>query len=420
MQVSKFGGASVRNADAVRNLSKIVETLDKPQVIVVSAMGKMTNAFEALADHYFAGEKEAMTNQYNDIREYHESIVSNLFGTFEMAVLEPFFRLLAELEVRLGQQPSMHFDFEYDQIVSFGELLSTRVVSAYLLFSGIDNQWVDVRYVLKTDDMYRDATVDWQLTSSLMQKTFSFDGAPVYVTQGFLGGTLSNLTTTLGREGSDYTAAVIGNVLHADQVTVWKDVPGILNADPRLFPDAVKIDVLSYAEAIELSYYGAQVIHPKTLKPLQNKQIPLFVKSFVDAELPGTVIGKNSTYDSIPIFILKTNQVLLTLFPRDFSFITEHNLSEILALFSNYRIRINLLQTSALNFTACVDNKWNLTPLMEELQKKLVLRYNEKVELLTIRNYSQKEIDEKLKGRTVIDSQITRKNARFVLKMDTN
>ncbi|MFW5768346.1 MAG: aspartate kinase [Bacteroidota bacterium] len=420
MQVSKFGGASVRNADAIRNLSKIVETLDKPQVIVVSAMGKMTNAFEVLASHFFAGEKGALDNQYQYIRQYHESIARDLFGSFEMAVLEPFFRLLAQLDIRLKQQPSMHFDFEYDQIVSFGELLSTRLVSAYLHFSGIDNQWVDIRYVLKTDDIYRDATVDWELTPSLMQETFSRDGASVYVTQGFLGGTLSNLTTTLGREGSDYTAAIIGNALHAEQVTVWKDVPGILNADPVLFPDAAKIDNLSYAEAIELSYYGAKVIHPKTLKPLENKQIPLYVKSFVDAGLPGTVICKNGAQGLMPIFILKTNQVLLTLFPRDFSFITEHNLSEILALFSNYRVRINLLQTSALNFTACVDNKWDLTPLMDELQKKLHLRYNEEVELLTIRHYSQKDIDEKLKGRTVIDSQITRKNARFVLKMVTD
>ncbi|MFW6043456.1 MAG: aspartate kinase, partial [Marinilabiliaceae bacterium] len=416
----KFGGASVRNADAIRNLSKIVETLDKPQVIVVSAMGKMTNAFEVLASHFFAGEKGALDNQYHYIRQYHESIARDLFGSFEMAVLEPFFRLLAQLDIRLRQQPSMHFDFEYDQIVSFGELLSTRLVSAYLHFSGIDNQWVDIRYVLKTDDIYRDATVDWELTPSLMQETFSRDGASVYVTQGFLGGTLSNLTTTLGREGSDYTAAIIGNALHAEQVTVWKDVPGILNADPGLFPDAAKIDALSYAEAIELSYYGAKVIHPKTLKPLENKQIPLYVKSFVDAGLPGTVICKNGAQGSMPIFILKTNQVLLTLSPRDFSFITEHNLSEILALFSNYRVRINLLQTSALNFTACVDNKWDLTPLMDELQKKLHLRYNEEVELLTIRHYSQKDIDEKLKGRTVIDSQITRKNARFVLKMVTD
>jgi aspartate kinase len=418
MQVSKFGGASVKNADAVRNLSKIVESLDKPQVIVVSAMGKMTNAFEALVEHYFAGDKETMTNQYQYIRQYHESIISDLFETVEAPVLEPVFYLLKDLETRLDQQPSMHFDFEYDQIVSFGELLSTRIVSAYLDYSGINNKWVDVRHVLKTDDIYRDATVDWDLTPRLMQETFSFEDVRLYVTQGFLGGTLSNITTTLGREGSDYTAAIIGNALNAESVTVWKDVPGILNADPRIFPDAEKIDSLSYAETIELSYYGAQVIHSKTLKPLQNKQIPLFVKSFVDASLPGTVIGKDGEQESMPIFILKRNQVFLTLSPRDFSFITEDNLSQILALFSQHRVHINLLQTSALNFTACVDNKKDLTPLMDELQKKLILRYNEDVELLTIRHYSQQVIEEKLEGRTLIDSQVTRKNARFVIKVN--
>ncbi|PWE01481.1 aspartate kinase [Marinilabilia rubra] len=418
MQVSKFGGASVKNADAVRNISKIVDSLVKPQVIVVSAMGKMTNAFEALVGHYFAGDRDAMITQYKYIRQYHESIVVDLFGTLKEPLLDPVFQLLNDLEVRLEQQPSMHFDFEYDQIVSFGELFSTRIVSAYLGHSGIDNQWVDIRHVLKTDDIYRDATVDWELTSRLMQGTFTFVNAPLYVTQGFLGGTLSNITTTLGREGSDYTAAIIGNALDAENVTVWKDVPGILNADPRIFPDAGKIDSLSYAETIELSYYGAQVIHPKTLKPLQNKQIPLFVKSFVDATLPGTVIGKDGEQDSMPIFILKRNQVFLTLMARDFSFITEDNLSEILALFSRHRVGINLLQTSALNFTACVDNKNDLTPLMDELKKKLVLRYNDNVELLTIRHYSQEVIDEKLEGCTVIDSQVTRKNARFVIKVN--
>lgn len=416
MQVSKFGGASVKNADAVRNLSEIVEKLPKPQVIVVSAMGKMTNAFEVLVDHYFSGEKEAMARQYNYIRQYHESVVSDLFGNLELPVLEPFLQLFSDLKNRLEQQPSMHFDYEYDQIVSFGELLSTRVVSTFLNHLGIENQWVDVRHVLKTDDIYRDATVDWELTPRLMQEIFTFEDVPVYVTQGFLGGTLSNISTTLGREGSDYTAAVIGNALDAEKVTVWKDVPGILNADPRIFPDAEKIDTLSYAETIELSYYGAQVIHPKTLKPLQNKQIPLFVRSFLDSEIQGTIIGRDGEQNSMPIFILKRNQVFLTLSPRDFSFITEGNLSEILALFSQHRVRINLLQTSALNFTACVDNRKELMPLMEKLKEKLVLRYNNNVELLTIRHYTQSVIDEKLKGRSVIDSQVTRKNARFVIQ----
>jgi aspartate kinase len=416
MQVSKFGGASVKNADAVKNLHRIVESLDKPQVIVVSAMGKMTNAFETLVQYYFSGNKQECRNQLHQIKDYHYNIIQDLFGDIEIAVLSPFFDCVDMLEGRLEQLPSLHFDYEYDQIVSFGEIFSTHIISAYLNYAGIKNKWVDVRQVLKTDDFYRDANVDWDLTVELMNRTFAFSDTSLYVTQGFLGGTLSNISTTLGREGSDYTAAIIGHVLNAERVTVWKDVPGILNADPRIFPDAEKIDSLSYAETIELSYYGAQVIHPKTLKPLQNKQIPLFVRSFLDMELPGTVIMQESQRVPVPIFILKKDQMLLTLSPRDFSFITEENLSKILALFSQNHVRINLLQTSALNFTVCVDRKDNLISMVEKLKEFYSVRYNAQVELLTIRHFNQTVIDEKLVGRVVIDSQVTRKNARFVLQ----
>jgi aspartate kinase len=416
MQVSKFGGASVKDAEAVKNFQKIVESLEKPQVIVVSAMGKMTNAFEELVQFYYSGNREACNNQFHSIRDFHLSIVEVLFEDFEDPLLAPLFECISQLESRLEQQPSMHFDYEYDQVVSFGEMLSTLVVSAYLNREGCNNKWVDIRQVLKTDDLYRDANVNWELTTRLMTDTFTFSNTSFYVTQGFLGGTLSNISTTLGREGSDYSAAIIGHVLNAEKVTVWKDVPGILNADPRIFPDAEKIDSLSYAETIELSYYGAQVIHPKTLKPLQNKQIPLFVKSFVDKELPGTVIMQESQRIPVPIFILKKDQMLLTLSPRDFSFITEKNLSEILAFFSQFHIRINLLQTSALTFTVCVDQKENLSSLMDRLKEKHIVRYNDQVELLTIRHHTQQVIGEKLKDRVIIDSQVTRKNARFVLQ----
>jgi aspartate kinase len=416
MQVSKFGGASVKNAEAVKNLQKIVETFKKPQVIVVSAMGKMTNAFEELVQFYYSENNEACIEQFQHIKEFHYNIVTSLFDDSKDALLTPFFECLSQLESRLEQQPSMHFDYEYDQIVSFGEVLSTQIISAWLNRMGVHNEWVDVRQVLKTDDLYRDANVNWDITTRLMTGAFSFENTSLYITQGFLGGTLSNISTTLGREGSDYTAAIIGYALSAEDVTVWKDVPGILNADPRIFPDATKIDSLSYAETIELSYYGAQVIHPKTIKPLQNKQIPLFVKSFVDKNLPGTVIKQGSQRNVIPIFILKKNQMLLTLSPRDFSFITEKNLSEILALFSQYHTRINLLQTSALNFTVCVDQKENFLSLVEKLKENHNVRYNSQVELLTIRDYTQQVIDEKLDGREVIDSQVTRKNARFVIQ----
>ncbi len=416
MQVSKFGGASVKDANAVKNLSKIVESMDKPQVIVVSAMGKTTNALEELVKDYFQGNIKGAESRLKTIKDFHDTIISGLFDDSDTSLLIPYNACIKSLEDRLKHQPSMHFDYEYDQLVSFGELLSTQIVSAFLNSQGLKNKWVDVRQVLKTDDLYRDANVNWELTAQLMGETFVFDEYQLYVTQGFLGGTLSNICTTLGREGSDYTAAIIGNVMNAEKVTVWKDVPGILNADPRIFPDAEKIDSLSYAETIELAYYGAQVIHPKTLKPLQNKQIPLYVKSFVDMNLPGTVIRQESQRIPIPVFILKKDQLLLTLSPLDFSFITEDNLSNILGLFSQHHVRINLLQTSALNFTVCVDRKEHLQSLMEGLKDFYNVRYNDQVELLTIRYYTQQVIDEKVKNRVVIDSQVTRKNARFVLQ----
>ncbi|SFE19032.1 aspartate kinase [Thermophagus xiamenensis] len=416
MQVSKFGGASVKDANAVRNLVRIVEGLEKPLVVVISAMGKTTNAMEALVESYFSGNDAELKERFRNIIAYHEKIAKDLFGEVDIPELRPFYDCVESLSQRLEQQPSLHFDYEYDQIVSYGELFSTLLVNAYLKYSGIRTQWIDVRQILKTDDLYRNANVDWSLTNKLMAEAFTFEEVDVYVTQGFIGGTISNITTTLGREGSDYTAAIIGHVMDAERVTVWKDVPGVLNADPRIFPNAQKMDTLSYAETIELSYYGAQVIHPKTLKPLQNKQIPLYVKSFLNPDLPGTIIQQEGGNNNMPIYILRKNQVFLTLSPRDFSFITEGNLSEILAVFNEFHVRINLLQTSALNFTACVDNGRELMPLLEKLKEQLVVRYNDNVELLTIRHYTQSIIEEKLKGRTVIDSQITRINARFVIK----
>ncbi len=415
MQVSKFGGASVKDANAVRNFCSIIEKIQKPQVIVVSAMGKMTNAFEELMDHYYNGQHDFMTSQFEFIKGFHETIAMSLFDNLYVPVLQPFHVLMADLVHRLQQPPSMHFDFEYDQIVSYGELFSTLLLSSYLNYTSKFNKWIDVRQVLKTDDLFRDANVDWDLTEELMQETFTFSDVSLYVTQGFLGGTISNITTTLGREGSDYTAAIIGNVMNADSVTVWKDVPGILNADPRIFPDVEKLDALSYAETIELSYYGAQVIHPKTIKPLQNKQIPMFVNSFFHPELLGTSISENEQQNEIPVFILKKDQVFITFSSRDFSFIAEDNLSRILAMFSKFRVRINLLQTSALNFTVCVDNRKELMPLLETFGVDFFTRYNENVELLTIRNYNERTIQEKTHGYQIIDSQITRKNARFVL-----
>lgn len=415
ISVFKFGGASVKDAEGVRNVTNIVKKYGQPLVVVISAMGKMTNAFEELTRYYFKGELNSCKQKQEEILNYHQGIVKDLFGDAKRSA--GLNQMADLLDQRLQQTPSRHFDFEYDQIVSFGEMFSTKIVSDFWLASGLRNQWVDVRTVLKTDDLYRDANVDWELSSELMKETFLFAAESLYLTQGFLGGTLSNLTTTLGREGSDYSAAIIGYVLDATEVTIWKDVPGVLNADPRWYHEAVKINELSYNEAIELSFYGAQVIHPKTLKPLQNKNITLHVKSFINPESKGTVICERSGIsEPVPVFILKKDQVFLTVSPYDFSFIMEDRLIEILSFFSRYRIKMNLMQNSALNFSACFDDGRDTHALLEDLKADFVVRYNNGVDLLTIRQYTPEAIEKMTSGREVIDSQITRKVARFVLR----
>lgn len=415
MQVYKFGGASVQHADGVRNISSIVRSAGQPLVVVVSAMGKMTNAFEELTRFYYDGKPEQLWEKFAQIVGFHHGIIADLLGGENES--EGFNRLQEHLAQRLQQAPSLHYNFEYDQLVSFGELFSTSIISDYWQKVALQHQWVDVRTVLKTDDLYRDANVDWELTQKMMQTTFDEAKGKLWLTQGFLGGTRSNLSTTLGREGSDYTAAIIAHSTGAASVAIWKDVPGVLNADPRWYTDAVKLDELSYNEAIELAFYGAQVIHPKTLKPLQNKGIPLYVKSFIAPDDPGTVIADGREGDARqPIYILKDKQVFLTAFPRDFSFIMEEKLVELISYFSRFRIKMNLMQNSALNFSACFDHNGATDALLEALNSNFVVRYNEGVQLLTIRQYNPAAIDAMTRGREVIDSQITRKVARFVLR----
>lgn len=415
MNVYKFGGASVNDANGVRNVANIIGKVSGKLVVVVSAMGKMTNALEVVADHYFHHRKEACFQSFDAVKKYHLQILTDLFG--HPAASERFNDHLRVMEQRLNQPPSMHYDFEYDQIVSFGELFSTSIVCDYLISKGLKCVWTDSRTIIKTDDLYRDANVDWDLTKSQMVEAFTFQDADLYLTQGFLGGTLSNLTTTLGREGSDYTAAIIGHVMDAQGVTIWKDVPGVLNADPRWYPQAEKINELSYNEAIELTFYGAQVIHPKTLKPLQNKEIPLFVRSFIDPDATGTVIrSRQGISEPIPVYVLKRDQFFVTVYPKDFSFIMEDKLIDIISVFKNYRVKMNLMQSSALNFSACFDRKRETQALLNELSERFTVRYNEGVDLLTIRQYTPKAIDEMTINRAIIDSQITRKVARFVLK----
>jgi len=415
MKIYKFGGASVKDANGVRNILSIINKTSEKLIVVVSAMGKMTNALEVVLDAYFNDNSQMVENKLNEIKKYHLEIINELFGNEHGST--NFNEQFRAFEGKLQKKPSMHYDFEYDRIVSSGELLSTAIIYDFFIKEKKNCKLTDIRTLLKTDDLFRDANVNWNLTAELMKKTFTFQNTDIYLTQGFLGGTLNNLTTTLGREGSDYTAAIIGFAMDAENVTIWKDVQGVLNADPRWYPNAQKIDQLSYPQAIELTYYGAQIIHPKTLKPLNEKKIPLFVKSFLNPELQGTAIlsSKNQNID-IPIFVLKENQVFVTLTPKDFSFIMEDKLIDIINFFKQFRIKMNLVQNSALNFSACFDKNRHTQKLFEILNADFFVRYNDDVQLVTIRHYNPSAIEEMTKGKTIINSQITRKMAMFVLK----
>ena len=411
MKVYKFGGASVKDAEGVRNLAKIAAGEAGKLIVVVSAMGKMTNAFETLCNRWFyreGGTEEAFAG----IRAYHEAIISDLFGPGKM--LPETEGLFGQLRKILDGEPSLSYDYDYDRIVPFGELLSTAIVAAYVP----DARWVDVRKCLKTDENYRNANVDPETSGRLCRQTFAFEDTNTYITQGFVASTRTNQTTTLGREGSDYTAALLANLLDAESVTIWKDVPGVMNGDPKLYLETVVIPRLSYREAIELSFYGAKVIHPKTIKPLQNKGIPLYVRSFVDPAAPGTVICEwDEKLRLPPIFIDKTDQVLLTLTPRDFSFIAEEKLSRIFGLLAQYRLKLNLLQTSAINFTLLVDYNTALFDRFRgELKAEYLVLYNTDVKLVTIRHFDEETIRRLILHKKVLVEQRSRRTARFVVE----
>ena len=423
MKVFKFGGASVKDADAVRNVLEIVKRYQGEKIaIVISAMGKNTNAFERVWQATVDKNAEAAKKELKSIRQFHETIAKDLFGDIpqklELKLATIFSQVKEAMEVKNYSTP----DYLYDQIVSAGELLSTTLVSVYLEHKGVANKWFDARNIVKTDYNFREARVDWQRTQTLVDQQlkafFDENDAGIVMTQGFLGGADALNTTTLGREGSDYSAAILAYALNAEGVYIWKDVPGVLNADPKFFPTAKKLGEISYKEAIELAYYGASVIHPKTIKPLQNKNIPLWVKSFVDPTASGTLIQSNTQYDaSIPSFIFKTNQRLLSLATRDFSFVVEDNLSEIFKLFADFKVKINMMQNSAINFSVAVDDvAQKIEPLIEALSKNYLVRFNSDLELLTIRHYNQEIIDELTAGKQVLMEQRTRQTYRVVLK----
>lgn len=417
MKVFKFGGASVKDADAVRNVAKVLKLFPKDRlVVVVSAMGKTTNALERLTDAFFY-KKEDPVKVLEEIREYHFGIMAGLFPK-DHPVFDDIHNTFVELDWAIEGEPTHPYDHEYDQVVCMGEIISTKIVAAYLQQEGISANWCDVRDLVKTDNTYREGKVDWELTGKLVANHFSKGGnGSITITQGFLGCTSENFTTTLGREGSDYTAAILAHCLGAESVTIWKDVPGVLNADPKWFDQTQLIGQLSYQDAIELAYYGATVIHPKTIKPLQNKNIPLYVRSFVKPEEKGTMISDLASPLPIPCFIFKVNQILISISPKDFSFIVEENFSDIFRLFSEHGVRINTMQNSAISFSICADNdERKVAGLVKALQDTYRVLYNELVELVTIRYYDQATIDRVTVGKKVLLEVKSRYTVQLVVK----
>ncbi len=421
MQVFKFGGASVKDAEAVKNVAEVLKQFPNEKLcIVISAMGKTTNHLERLAKAYFYKVENAETI-LEEIKQAHFSICNQLFPNSKHSIYTDLENTFVELHWAIEDEPTQGFDFEYDQIVSIGEVLSTKIVSAYLNENGIANTWLDARGIIQTDNTYREGKVDFELTESMVKSQLEpvLNKQGIVITQGFIGGTSENFTTTLGREGSDYTASILAYCLNAKNVTIWKDVPGVLNADPKYFKNTKKIDELTYQDAIELTYYGASVIHPKTIKPLQNKQIPLYVKSFLNPKAEGTVIKESDKRLNIPSYIFKLNQLLISIQPKDFSFIAEDNLSDIFELFAKHSVKINIMQLSAISFSICCDDdEQKVNALITDLQQSFKVLYNTGVELMTIRYHTQETIDTLTQNKTILLEQRSRFTLQMVMKTD--
>ncbi|WP_347839793.1 aspartate kinase [uncultured Draconibacterium sp.] len=415
MKVFKFGGASVKDAAAVKNVFEIIKSENGKLAVVVSAMGKSTDLLETLIKAYFNNKDEKWTI-FSNFKNYHIDIIAGLFG--EKGMPQGVYELFSELEHKLNTRPSFDYNFEYDQIICYGELVSTRIISDYITATGHKNTWIDIRTCLKTDDTFRDARVDWDWTGDLIRKEFGFNGSTLFITQGFIGSTTTNLTTTLGREGSDFTAAIIGSSLQAESVAIWKDVPGILSADPKKMSDTVMISELSYKEAVEMTHSGAKVIHPKTMQPLHNKGIPLLVKSFAEPQNPGTIIHKiDHKIELPPIFILKENQVLITLSALDFSIISISDIERVVKFLMEKLIKVTLMQQSAIDLNIVADaSDENLEEIFSELSTDYHIRYNTGLTLVTIRHYTEEVLDWMVKEKDIYLEQHSRLTARMLVK----
>ena len=409
MKVYKFGGASVKNAEGVRNVEKIVRLAGAQDLmVVVSAMGKTTNALERVVEFLDAGKEEQALTQWIDIVDFHVAIMKELG-------LQPGSDI--RLQGEIPYDPAKSLDENYDQIVSLGEIMSTQIVAVYLLKQGLSVEWWNMPKLLRTDDTWREAKVDDATSAELIRSGWNRPQRPaVVVTQGFIGGTADGRRTTLGREGSDYTAALLGNYLDAESVTIWKDVPGILNADPRLEPDTILIPSLRYKDAVELSYSGAQIIHPKTIRPLENKHIPLYVKPFGEPNAAGSCISEDGVGPiDIPVYIWRKNQILITMRAKDFAFVLEESLSEIFDIIHRHRLKVSLIQSSAVTISVCVDNTRFVPEALAELQQHFNVTYNENLSLLTIRGTTPEILERAKAGKTIMLSQTTRRTARLVV-----
>lgn len=422
MKVFKFGGASVNSVERIKNLGEILRLYPGEKIVVIiSAMGKTTNALEKVVNAFYEGEKEEALQLFEAVKQEHLTTARELLAAHYPNCEKQLRDFFTEAEWLLHDKPARGYDYYYDQVVCTGELLSTSIISAWLNETGIKNSWLDVRDIFRTDDDFRDASIDWDYTRSKVLDTIvpSFSRSDLVLTQGFIGSTDENESTTLGREGSDYSAAVFANILDAESQTIWKDVESVMNADPKQFPDAIPIPALDYNEVIEMAYYGAQVIHPKTIKPLQNKSIPLYVKCFLQPTLPGTLIHKKTIRRLPPIIVRKENQVMVKLNVKDFSFVGEHLVGQLYHLFEKLHIKPNLTQNGAINFIAVLDDRpEKIETLALEASDLFDVEITKGLSLLTIRHYNKAIMEKLIQGNLVLLRQQTKETVQVLLQKD--
>ncbi|MET0394990.1 MAG: aspartate kinase [Chitinophagaceae bacterium] len=420
MKVFKFGGASIESVERIKMAGNILRSFTGEQLLlVISAMGKTTNALEKVTEAFYAGNKDEALQLFHQVKQQHLDLARQLLASGYDACETQLKDFFTEAEWLLHDQPVRHFDYYYDQVVCLGEMLSTTIVSHYLNETGVANTWMDVRDIIRTDNDFRDANIDWDITRQNVQQLAAREltGGRMVLTQGFVGATDENESTTLGREGSDYTAAVFANLLDAESQTIWKDVASMMNADPKQFPDTRPIPELNYSEVIEMAYYGAQIIHPKTIKPLQNKGIPLYVKCFLDPSLPGTVIHNRQLKDLPPIIVLKEKQVMLTMRTKDFSFVEDHHLEHLYQVFERMRLKPNLTQNAAISFICVLNDMGEKTEqFASEAAGLFEVSMVKDLSLLTIRHYTQEYIDKLTRGKSILLRQQTPETIQVLMR----